>query len=119
MDDTDRDLARCDEITRSSLLLVVGTALQMVLLILAFLVILAVPAMLNDVAESAQSVIGVATWMNWLACFVASLSSMYIIRRRFWSAAILAAQSSLYRVELVDSLCFVCNICAPMSSGEQ
>ena len=79
MDDTDRDLARCDEITRSSLLLVVGIVLQMVLLILAFLVILAVPAMLNDVAESAQSVIGVATWMNWLAYFVAGLLSMYII----------------------------------------
>lgn len=93
MGDTDRDVLLDDEHTWSPLLLVVGTVLQVVLLVLAFLVMLNVPDLVDDAVESAQSVVGTVTWLNGLSAFVASLLSMFAVRRRLRSATMLVVHS--------------------------
>ena len=82
MEDADRDVLLDDEHTWSPLLLVVGAALQVVLLMVAFVVMLSVPALTLDALDSAQSVVGTVAWMNGLSSFVASLLAMFIVRRR-------------------------------------
>jgi len=80
MEDVDRDVLLDDEHTWSPLLLVVGAALQVVLLMVAFVVMLSVPALTLDALDSAQSVVGTVAWMNGLSSFVASLLAMFIVR---------------------------------------
>lgn len=89
MEDADRDVLLDNEHAWSPLLLVIGTVLQAVLLILAFLVILIVPGLASDAVESVRSVVGTVTWMNGLSAFVASLLAMFIVRRRLRSIAML------------------------------
>jgi len=84
MEDADRDVLLDDEHTWSPLMLVVGAVLQVVLLMVAFAVMLSVPALTLDALDSAQSVVGTVTWMNGLSSFVASLLAMFIVRRRSW-----------------------------------
>jgi len=95
MEDADRDVLLDNEHAWSPLLLVIGTVLQAVLLILAFLVILIVPGLASDAVESVRSVVGTVTWMNGLSSFVASLLAMYIVRRRLRSVAMLVAHSAI------------------------
>lgn len=95
MEDADRDVLLDDEHTWSPLLLVVGTALQMVLLLVAFLVMLSVPELTLGALDSAQSVVGTVAWMNGLSSFVASLLAMFIVRRRLRSVAMLVAHSAV------------------------
>ena len=90
MGDTDRDVLLDDEHTWSPLLLVVGAVLQVVSLVLAFLVMLNVPDLVDDAVESAQSVVGTVTWLNGL---VASLLAMFVVRRRLRSVAMLVVHS--------------------------
>jgi len=95
MEDVDRDVLLDDEHTWSPLLLVVGTALQVVLLIVAFLVMLSVPALTLDALDSAQSVVGTVAWMNGLSSFVASLLAMFIVRRRLRSVMVFVMHSAI------------------------
>ena len=95
MEDADRDVLLDDEHTWSPLLLVVGAALQVVLLMVAFAVMLSVPALTLDALDSAQSVVGTVAWMNGLSSFVASLLAMYIVRRRLRSVAMLVVHSAV------------------------
>ena len=88
MDGADRDVLHRDEITWSPLLLVVGTAFQIVLLMLAFMVMLSVPTLTYAAVESAQSVVGTVAWMNGLSSFIASLLAMFIVRRRLRSIVV-------------------------------
>lgn len=88
-----RDVPYRDKMAWSPLLLVVGAVLQVVSLVLAFLVMLNVPDLVDDAVESAQSVVGTVTWMNGLSSFVASLLAMYIVRRRLRSVAMLVVHS--------------------------
>lgn len=89
----DRDVSYHDKMAWSPLLLVVGTALQVVLLIVAFLVMLSIPELTLGALESAQSVVGTVAWMNGLSSFVASLLAMFIVRRRLRSVAMLVVHS--------------------------
>lgn len=93
MEDADRDVLLDDEHTWSPLMLVVGAALQVVLLMVAFAVMLSVPALTLDVLDSAQSVVGTVAWMNGLSSFVASLLVLFIVRRRLRSVAMLVVHS--------------------------
>ena len=93
MEDAHRDVMLDDEHTWSPLMLVVGAALQMVLLLVAFLVMLSVPELTLGALDSAQSVVGTVAWMNGLSSFVASLLAMYIVRRRLRSVAMLVVHS--------------------------
>lgn len=93
MDGADRDVLLRDKNAWSPLLLVIGTVLQTVLLVLAFLVILNVPGLASDAVESVRSVVGTVTWMNGLSSFVASLLAMFIVRRRLRSITMLVAHS--------------------------
>lgn len=93
MDGASHDVLHRDGITWSPLLLVVGTVLQVVLLMLAFLAILAVPGLAYDAVESVRSVVGTVTWMNGLSSFVASLLSMFVVRRRLRSITIFVMHS--------------------------
>ena len=95
MEDADRDVLLDDEHTWSPLLLVVGAALQVVLLMVAFVVMLSVPALTLDALDSAQSVVGTVAWMNGLSSFVASLLAMLIVRRRLQSVAMLVVHSAV------------------------
>ena len=95
MEDADRDVLLDDEHTWSPLMLVVGAALQVVLLMVAFAVMLSVPALTLDALDSAQSVVGTVAWMNGLSSFVVSLLAMYIVRRRLRSVAMLVAHSAI------------------------
>ena len=89
----DRDVPYRDKIAWSPLMLVVGAALQVVLLMVAFAVMLSVPALTLDALESTQSVVGTVAWMNGLSSFVASLLAMFIVRRRLRSVAMLVVHS--------------------------
>ena len=91
----DRDVSYRDKVAWSPLMLVVGAALQVVLLMVAFAVMLSVPALTLDALDSAQSVVGTVAWMNGLSSFVASLLAMYIVRRRLRSVAMLVAHSAI------------------------
>lgn len=93
MEDADRDVLLDDEHTWSPLLLVVGAALQVVLLMVAFVVMLSVPALTLDALDSAQSVVGTVAWMNGLSSFVASLLAMFIVRRRLRSVMVFVMHS--------------------------
>ena len=95
MEDVDRDVLLDDEHTWSPLLLVVGAALQVVLLMVAFVVMLSVPALTLDALESTQSVVGTVAWMNGLSSFVASLLVLFIVRRRLRSVAMLVVHSAV------------------------
>ena len=95
MEDADRDVLLDDEHTWSPLLLVVGAALQVVLLMVAFAVMLSVPALTLDALESTQSVVGTVAWMNGLSSFVASLLVLFIVRRRLRSVAMLVVHSAV------------------------
>ena len=95
MEDADRDVLLDDEHTWSPLMLVVGAALQMVLLLVAFLVMLSVPELTLGALDSAQSVVGTVAWMNGLSSFVSSLLAMFIVRRRLRSVAMLVAHSAV------------------------
>ena len=95
MEDADRDVLLDDEHTWSPLMLVVGAALQVVLLMVAFAVMLSVPALTLDALDSAQSVVGTVAWMNGLSSFVASLLVLFIVRRRLRSVAMLVAHSAI------------------------
>ena len=95
MEDADRDVLLDDEHTWSPLMLVVGAALQMVLLLVAFLVMLSGPELTLGALDSAQSVVGTVAWMNGLSSFVASLLAMFIVRRRLRSVAMLVAHSAV------------------------
>ena len=95
MEDADRDVLLDDEHTWSPLMLVVGAALQVVLLMVAFAVMLSVPELTLDALDSAQSVVGTVAWMNGLSSFIASLLAMYIVRRRLRSVAMLVAHSAV------------------------
>ena len=88
-----RDVPYRDKMAWSPLLLVVGTALQVVLLIVAFLVMLSIPELTLGALESTQSVVGTVAWMNGLSSFVASLLAMFIVRRRLRSVAMLVVHS--------------------------
>ena len=91
----DRDVSYRDKVAWSPLMLVVGAVLQVVLLMVAFAVMLSVPALTLDALDSAQSVVGTVAWMNGLSSFVASLLAMYIVRRRLRSVAMLVAHSAI------------------------
>lgn len=93
MEDADRDVLLDDEHTWSPLMLVVGAVLQVVLLMVAFAVMLSVPALTLDALDSAQSVVGTVAWMNGLSSFVASLLVLFIVRRRLRSVAMLVVHS--------------------------
>lgn len=95
MEDADRDVLLDDEYTWSPLLLVVGAALQVVLLMVAFVVMLSVPALTLDALDSAQSVVGTVAWMNGLSSFVASLLAMFIVRRRLRSVMVFVMHSAI------------------------
>ena len=95
MEDADRDVLIDDEHTWSPLLLVVGAALQVVLLMVAFVVMLSVPALTIDALDSAQSVVGTVAWMNGLSSFVASLLAMFIVRRRLRSVMVFVMHSAI------------------------
>ena len=95
MEDADRDVLLDDEHTWSPLLLVVGGALQVVLLMVAFVVMLSVPALTLDALDSAQSVVGTVAWMNGLSSFVASLLAMFIVRRRLRSVMVFVMHSAI------------------------
>ena len=88
-----RDVPYRDKMAWSPLLLVVGAVLQVVSLVLAFLVMLNVPDLVDDAVESAQSVVGTVTWLNGLSAFVASLLAMFVVRRRLRSVAMLVVHS--------------------------
>ena len=90
-----RDVPYRDKMAWSPLLLVVGAVLQVVSLVLAFLVMLNVPDLVDDAVESAQSVVGTVTWLNGLSSFVASLLAMFIVRRCLRSVAMLVAHSAI------------------------
>lgn len=91
----DRDVPYRDKIAWSPLMLVVGAALQVVLLMVAFAVMLSVPALTLDALDSAQSVVGTVAWMNGLSSFVASLLVLFIVRRRLRSVAMLVVHSAV------------------------
>ena len=91
----DRDVSYRDKVAWSPLMLVVGAVLQVVLLMVAFAVMLSVPALTLDALDSAQSVVGTVTWMNGLSSFVASLLVLFIVRRRLRSVAMLVAHSAI------------------------
>lgn len=95
MEDADRDVLLDDEHTWSPLMLVVGAVLQVVLLMVAFAVMLSVPALTLDALDSAQSVVGTVTWMNGLSSFVASLLAMFIVRRRLRSVMVFVMHSAI------------------------
>lgn len=95
MEDADRDVLLDDEHTWSPLMLVVGAALQVVLLMVAFAVMLSVPALTLDALDSAQSVVGTVAWMNGLSSFVASLLAMFIVRRRLRSVMVFVMHSAI------------------------
>ena len=95
MEDADRDVLLDDEHTWSPLLLVVGAALQVVLLMVAFVVMLSVSALTLDALDSAQSVVGTVAWMNGLSSFVASLLAMFIVRRRLRSVMVFVMHSAI------------------------
>ena len=95
MEDADRDVLLDDEHTWSPLLLVVGAAIQVVLLLVAFVVMLSVPALTLDALDSAQSVVGTVAWMNGLSSFVASLLAMFIVRRRLRSVMVFVMHSAI------------------------
>ena len=95
MEDADRDVLLDDEHTWSPLMLVVGAVLQVVLLMVAFAVMLSVPALTLDALESTQSVVGTVAWMNGLSSFVASLLVLFIVRRRLRSVAMLVVHSAV------------------------
>lgn len=95
MEDVDRDVLLDDEHTWSPLLLVVGAALQVVLLMVAFVVMLSVPALTLDALDSAQSVVGTVAWMNGLSSFAASLLAMFIVRRRLRSVMVFVMHSAI------------------------
>ena len=95
MEDADRDVLLDDEHTWSPLLLVVGAALQVVLLMVAFAVMLSVPALTLDALDSVQSVVGTVAWMNGLSSFVASLLAMFIVRRRLRSVMVFVMHSAI------------------------
>ena len=90
-----RDVPYRDKIAWSPLMLVVGAALQVVLLMVAFAVMLSVPALTLDALESTQSVVGTVAWMNGLSSFVASLLVLFIVRRRLRSVAMLVVHSAV------------------------
>ena len=91
----DRDVSYRDKVAWSPLMLVVGAALQVVLLMVAFAVMLSVPALTLDALDSAQSVVGTVAWMNGLSSFVASLLVLFIVRRRLRSVAMLVVHSAV------------------------
>ena len=91
----DRDVPYRDKIAWSPLMLVVGAALQVVLLMVAFAVMLSVPALTLDALESTQSVVGTVAWMNGLSSFVASLLAMFIVRRRLRSVMVFVMHSAI------------------------
>ena len=91
----DRDVSYRDKVAWSPLMLVVGAVLQVVLLMVAFAVMLSVPALTLDALDSAQSVVGTVTWMNGLSSFVASLLVLFIVRRRLRSVAMLVVHSAV------------------------
>jgi len=91
----DRDVSYRDKVAWSPLMLVVGAALQVVLLMVAFAVMLSVPALTLDALESTQSVLGTVAWMNGLSSFVASLLVLFIVRRRLRSVAMLVVHSAV------------------------
>ena len=91
----DRDVPYRDKIAWSPLMLVVGAALQVVLLMVAFAVMLSVPALTLDALESTQSVVGTVAWMHGLSSFVASLLVLFIVRRRLRSVAMLVVHSAV------------------------
>ena len=91
----DRDVPYRDKIAWSPLMLVVGAALQVVLLMVAFAVMLSVPALTLDALESTQSVVGTVAWMNGLSSFVASLLVLFIVRRRLRSVEMLVVHSAV------------------------
>ena len=91
----DRDVPYRDKIAWSPLMLVVGAALQVVLLMVAFAVMLSVPALTLDALESTQSVVGTVAWMNGLSSLVASLLVLFIVRRRLRSVAMLVMHSAV------------------------
>ena len=95
MEDADRDVLLDDEHTWSPLLLVVGAALQVVLLMVAFVVMLSVPALTLDALDSAQSVVGTVAWMNGLSSFAASMLAMFIVRRRLRSVMVFVMHSAI------------------------
>ena len=95
MEDADRDVLLDDEHTWSPLLLVVGAALQVVLLMVAFVVMLSVPVLTLDALDSAQSVVGTVAWMNGLSSFVASLLAMFIVRPRLRSVMVFVMHSAI------------------------
>ena len=95
MEDADRDVLLDDEHTWSPLMLVVGAALQVVLLMVAFAVMLSVPALTLDALDSAQSVVGTVAWMNGLSSFVASLLVLFIVRRRLRSVMVFVMHSAI------------------------
>ena len=95
MEDADRDVLLDDEHTWSPLMLVVGAVLQVVLLMVAFAVMLSVPALTLDALDSAQSVVGTVAWMNGLSSFVASLLAMFIVRRRLRSVMVFVMHSAI------------------------
>ena len=95
MEDADRDVLLDDEHTWSPLMLVVGAALQVVLLMVAFVVMLSVPALTLDALDSAQSVVGTVAWMNGLSSFAASLLAMFIVRRRLRSVMVFVMHSAI------------------------
>lgn len=95
MGGADRDVLLRDKNAWSPLLLVVGAALQIVLLALAVVVMLSVPALTYAAAESAQSMVGTVAWANGLSSFTASLLAMFIIRRRLRSRAAFVMHSVL------------------------
>ena len=95
MEDAARDVLLDDEHTWSPLLLVVGAALQVVLLMVAFVVMLSVPALTLDALDSAQSVVGTVAWMNGLSSFAASLLAMFIVRRRLRSVMVFVMHSAI------------------------
>ena len=77
----------------SPLLLMVGLALQIALLTLAFVFMLSVPALTYATLESAQSLFGTVAWLNALASFIATLLSLFIVRRHFRSICLAIVNS--------------------------
>ena len=61
----------------------------------AFVVMLSVPALTLDALDSAQSVVGTVAWMNGLSSFVASLLAMFIVRRRLRSVMVFVMHSAI------------------------
>ncbi len=93
MDGMDRIAVPRGGIVWSPLLLMVGLALQIALLTLAFVFMLSVPALTYATLESAQSLFGTVAWLNALASFIATLLSLFIVRRHFRSICLAIVNS--------------------------